>query len=55
MGFRAAQERLTEEEFLELDRVDHPKNCSITIYRGDPSRGENGKLVLECYNKIAPM
>lgn len=54
MGFRTAQERLTEEEFLEIDHKNPPKNCSITIYRGDPKQGKDGRLVLECYNETAP-
>ena len=54
MSFRTAQERLTEEEFLELDHSNPPKNCSITIYRGDPKQGKDGKLVLERYNETAP-
>lgn len=54
MGFRTAQERLTKEQFMELDHKNPPKNCSITIYRGDPKLGKNGRLVLERYNETAP-
>jgi len=54
MGFCTAQERLTEEQFLEIDHANPPKNCSITIYRVDPKKGRDGKLVLERYNETAP-
>lgn len=54
MGFRTAEERLTEEQFMELDHTNPPRNCSITIYRGDPKQGKNGRLVLERYNETAP-
>jgi len=54
MGFRTAQERLTEDEFMELDHTNPPKNCSITIYRGDPKQGKDGRLILERYNETAP-
>ena len=55
MGFRTAQERLTEAEFMELEQNNSPKNCSITLYRGDPTQGSDGRLVLERYNEIAPL
>ena len=55
MGFRTAQERLTEAEFVELEQNNSPKNCSITLYRGDPTQGNDGRLVLERYNETAPL
>ena len=54
MGFRTAEERLTEEQFMELDHMNPPKNCSVTVYRGDPKQGKDGRLVLERYNETAP-
>lgn len=54
MGFRVAKERLTEEEFLELDHSNPPKNCSFTLYRGDPKPGKKGHLILDRYNETAP-
>lgn len=54
LAIRANLERMTPEEFLKLDKENPPKNCSITIYRGDPALGKDGRLVLERYNEIAP-
>lgn len=51
---RAHRERMTPEQFLELDHNNPPKNCSITVYRGRPELGKNGKLILDCYNETAP-
>jgi hypothetical protein len=48
---RANLERLSSEEFIRLDEEEKPRNCGVTIYRGNPHRGANGKLELECYNR----
>ena len=52
---RANLERMTPEEFIELDRDNPPKNCSITIYDGRPDFGFDGKLMLGKYNETAPI
>jgi broad specificity phosphatase PhoE len=44
-------ERWGEEEFILFDENDKPINCGVTAYRGDPTKGKNGKFVLEYYNK----
>lgn len=54
MSTRAIIERMSPEEFLQLEKSDPPKNCSITTYRCDPKLGLNGKLILERYNETAP-
>lgn len=49
----ATIERMTPEEFVALDHEDPPKNCSITIYEGEPELGRKGKLVRKEYNVVA--
>lgn len=51
-SIRGLLERWTPEEFIQVDHKDPPRNCSLTIYRGDPNLGDDGKLVLKDYNKI---
>jgi broad specificity phosphatase PhoE len=51
LAFRANLERLSPEEFIRLDTMEKPVNCGVTIYRGTPMLGKNGKLVLESYNQ----
>jgi len=51
LALRANLEKLSPEEFIELDKNEKPINCGVTIYKGDPGQGSNGKLVLECYNR----
>lgn len=51
LSFRANYERLTPEEFVRLDKEMKPVNCGVTIYRGDPKRGKDGRLVLDTYNQ----
>jgi broad specificity phosphatase PhoE len=51
LSVRANLERLSSEEFIRLDEEEKPRNCGVTIYRGNPHRGANGKLELECYNR----
>jgi len=48
---RTNHERLDEEEFLRLDAKEKPVNCGVTVYRGHPKLGQDGRLVLEFYNK----
>lgn len=51
LSLRASLERLTEEEFIDLDEKEKPINCGVTLYTGDPSKGKNGHLGLTFYNK----
>ncbi|MFA6428354.1 MAG: histidine phosphatase family protein [Candidatus Buchananbacteria bacterium] len=51
LGIRANLERLSEKEFMELDRNYKPCNCGVTLYSGMPQHGENGRLKLTYYNK----
>ena len=37
-------------EFERLDHEEKPINAGVTIYRGKPDQGGNGRLVLEAYN-----
>jgi broad specificity phosphatase PhoE len=50
LAFRANIERFGNIEFLRLDQNEKPINAGVTIYRGNPNLGENGKLVLDTYN-----
>jgi probable phosphoglycerate mutase len=51
LSFRANLERWGREEFIETDHNDKPINCGVTIYKGNPQQGKNGRLSLEIYNK----
>lgn len=51
LSIRANLERLTPEQFIELDETDKPVNCGVTTYQGYPAKGDDGRLVLESYNK----
>jgi len=51
LSIRAILERLTPEEFLQLDEDEKPVNCGVTIYQGDASAGRDGHLNLIKYNK----
>jgi len=51
LSVRANLERLSSEDFIRLDEEEKPRNCGVTIYRGNPERGANGKLELELYNR----
>lgn len=51
LSIRANFENLSPEEFIQLDENEKPRNCGVTIYRGNPDRGANGKLELDCYNR----
>lgn len=50
LGIRANLERLNAQQFIELDETNKPINAGVTIYRGDPSLGESGRLILDEYN-----
>jgi len=51
LATRANLERLDAEEFIRLDREEKPVNCGVTVYRGHPDLGKDGRLVLETYNR----
>ena len=51
LATRANHERLGEKEFIHIDEHDKPINCGVTLYRCDPNQGQNGRLVLEYYNR----
>ncbi len=53
--FRYLLERMTEEQILAVDRDRDVANCSVTSYRFDPDHGHHGKLVLSCFNFVAPL
>lgn len=50
LSLRANLERLDAKEFERLDHEEKPINAGVTIYRGEPDQGGNGRLVLEAYN-----
>ena len=51
LSMRANLERWLPEKFIEVDKSDKPINCGVTVYRGDPNLGQEGKLILDIYNK----
>ncbi len=50
LSIRASLERLSFEQFIELDEHEKPINCGVTIYRGYPNMGSDGRLILDQYN-----
>jgi hypothetical protein len=44
-------ERWGAREFIKIDEANPPVNCGVTLYRGHPELGENGRLILNYYNK----
>ncbi len=50
LAMRANLERWGAKEFTHEDRCEKPINCGVTVYRGFPDQGRDGKLVLESYN-----
>lgn len=51
LSLRANIERLDAAQFRDLDQNNKPVNCGVTIYRGNPHIGQNGRLELDTYNK----
>ena len=51
LAMRANLERLSAPTFIRLDESEKPINCGVTLYRGYPKRGADGRLVLEFYNR----
>lgn len=50
LALRANLERLGANDFLRMNDEEKPLNAGVTIYRGDPGQGSNGRLVLDVYN-----
>lgn len=50
LAIRGILERLTPEQFIELDNTNKPVNCGVTIYEGNPIAGKDGRLELKQYN-----
>lgn len=50
LATRANLERLNAREFIHLDEKEKPINCGVTLYRGYPDEGREGRLKLEYYN-----
>lgn len=48
-------EHMTEDEILAIDRAEEIANCSVTLYRHNPSLGPRGNLSLELFNFVAPL
>ncbi|PIR68449.1 hypothetical protein COU49_01125 [Candidatus Nomurabacteria bacterium CG10_big_fil_rev_8_21_14_0_10_35_16] len=48
---RANLERWVANELITADKEDKPINCGVTIYKGNPNLGRNGKLELITYNR----
>jgi broad specificity phosphatase PhoE len=48
-------EHMTEDQILAIDRAGEVANCSVTLYRHDPSLGPRGNLRLELFNFVAPL
>ncbi len=51
LSFRANLEHWDREQFTYIDRNEKPINCGVTVYKGHPELGKDGKLVLDIYNK----
>jgi broad specificity phosphatase PhoE len=51
LSIRANFENWSSDRFIEVDEKDKPRNCSITLYRGHPEKGKDGRLLLDYYNK----
>jgi broad specificity phosphatase PhoE len=50
LSFRANMERLSSQQFIELDAHSQPANCSITSYVGQPEQGQDGRFQLAQYD-----
>lgn len=50
LSIRSLLERLSPEQFIDLDKNEKPVNCGVTFYRGLAGRGRDGQLELVQYN-----
>lgn len=51
LATRANLERLSADDFIELDEKSKPRNCGVTHYRSVPTE-RGGKLELDFYNRV---
>lgn len=51
LALRANLERYSAEDFINLNETNKPINVGVTLYKGDPKKGKDGKLILDFYNK----
>lgn len=51
LSFRANLEHWDREQFIYSDKKETPINCGVTVYRGNPNLGKEGRLLLDIYNK----
>lgn len=51
LALRANLERYSADDFIKLNETDKPINVGATLYKGDPTQGKDGKLILDYYNK----
>jgi len=51
LALRANLEGFDDKEFIRLDDHEKPVNCGVTVFRGHPDQGSDGKLVMETYNE----
>jgi broad specificity phosphatase PhoE len=50
LALRSIIEGFSEKDFLRLNNEEKPINAGVTIYRGKPNEGTDGRLVLDVYN-----
>ncbi len=51
LSLRSNLERWDRERFIKADEIEKPINCGVTIYKGNPNVGKEGRLILDTYNK----
>lgn len=51
LSIKANLNRWTVDKFIGVDRREKPINCGVTVYRGNPNKGKDGKLELDFYNR----
>lgn len=52
LSFVAIQLRWSRNEFIATDDASPLQNCSYTIFDGDPTEGEKGKLIRRTFNAV---
>jgi broad specificity phosphatase PhoE len=51
LALRANLERWGSRRFIHADEHEKPINCGVTVYRGNPNKGKQGRFELGFYNK----
>lgn len=51
LATRANLERLSAQEYQHLDEHEKPVNCGVTVYKGIPDLGRDGRFQLSMYNQ----